>query len=384
MREAAIATLGDLIAFPTVSTESNVEITAYLADRLEAAGARVEIQRHESEPKANLYATLGPEGPGGVLLSGHTDVVPVADQDWTTDPFTMAERDGRLYGRGSCDMKGFVACAVSLAEALTSETLTTPLHFAFTHDEETGCLGAQRLADRLRERDALPSICIVGEPTEMKPVDGHKGCFEYRVRFQGLEGHGSAPDLGVNAVEYAARYVANLMELREALRRRAPANCPFDPPFATINIGRLSGGVAPNVVAGKAELLWEMRPVQPGDAEFVKDALEAYASEELIPAMRAIHPEAGLETEILGEVVGLAPQASNAARDLMAALTGDNAAGLVPFGTEAGLFQEIGMDVVVCGPGSIEQAHKADEFIAIAEIDRCLAMLERLGGHLTA
>ncbi|MEL6793628.1 MAG: M20/M25/M40 family metallo-hydrolase, partial [Pseudomonadota bacterium] len=307
MRDAAIALLGELIAFPTVSTESNLAITAYLAERLEAAGARVEIQEHESEPKANLYAALGPEGPGGVLLSGHTDVVPVADQDWTSDPFAMIERDGRLYGRGTCDMKGFVAAAVTMAENLRGRSLARPLHFAFTHDEESGCLGAQRLVETLRGRDALPALGIVGEPTEMKVIEGHKGCFEYVTRFSGLEGHGSAPDLGVNAVEYAVRYVARLMELRDELRGMAPADSPFDPPWTTINIGKLAGGVAPNVIVGKAELMWEMRPVQAGDAAFVNDSLAAFARDELLAKMRAVHPGAGIETEVIGEVAGLIP-----------------------------------------------------------------------------
>ena len=381
MLDAAARTLGDLIAYPTVSTDQNVEMIEYLADRLAAAGARVEVQRHEEEPKANLYAVIGPEAPGGVLLSGHTDVVPVTDQDWSSDPFVMAERDGRLYGRGACDMKGFIACAVELADSLKGRALTRPLHFAFTHDEETGCLGAQRLVELLRDREALPSVAIIGEPTEMRIIEGHKGCFEYCTRFTGLEGHGSDPDRGVNAAEYAVRYVSRLLELREALKARAPENGPFDPPFTTINIGRVTGGVAPNVIVGKAEVDWEMRPVQSGDAEFVKEELDAHV-DKLLGAMRRIHPGASIETEVLGEVVGLTPMEANAARDLVAALTGGNSVGLVPFGTEAGLFQGLGIDVVVCGPGSIGEAHKPDEFVSRAQMAECLRMMERLGERL--
>ena len=382
MLSETIAALERLIAYPTISTDSNVEITELLAERLEAAGARVELQHHEGEPKVNLFATLGPEISGGVLLSGHTDVVPVADQDWSSDPFAMEERDGKLFGRGTCDMKGFVACALTLADALSGKELKRPLHFSFTHDEETGCLGAQRLVDLLARRDVLPSVAIVGEPTQMRIIEGHKGCFEYTARFTGLEGHGSAPHLGVNAAEYAARYALRLVELREALKNRAPDEAKFDPPWATINIGRVAGGVATNVIAAKAEVDWEMRPVQDGDADFVKDAMAAYVNDVLLPEMRSVHADADITTETIGEVVGLIPTDDNAARDLVASLTGANSAGTVAFGTEAGLFQGLGMDVVVCGPGSIEQAHKADEFIAISQLSECLKMMARLGQRI--
>ncbi|MCB2140469.1 MAG: M20/M25/M40 family metallo-hydrolase, partial [Rhodobacteraceae bacterium] len=228
----------------------------FLADRLGAAGARVEVHRDPAGTKANLFATIGPERAGGILLSGHSDVVPVADQDWTSDPFEMVERDGRLYGRGTCDMKGFIAAAVAMAPAFAERATGRPVHFAFTHDEEVGCLGAQALAQILRARDTRPSVAIIGEPTLMRVIEGHKGCYEYTTHFTGLEGHGSAPDRGVNAVEYAVRYVARLLELRERLKARAPADSPFDPPWTTINTGALVGGVAHNVIPGKARIDW--------------------------------------------------------------------------------------------------------------------------------
>ena len=378
------ALLRHLIAFPTVSTDSNLAMIDFLADRLEGVGAKVEVHADPSGTKANLFATLGPEVDGGILLSGHSDVVPVADQDWTTDPFEMVERDGRLYGRGTCDMKGFIAAAVAMAPFYAEKVKDRPIHFAFTHDEETGCLGAQALAQVLRAQGVRPRVAIIGEPTLMRIIEGHKGCYEYTTHFTGLEGHGSGPDRGVNAVEYAVRYVGRLLELKEKLKARAPAKGRFDPPWTTINTGALVGGVAHNVIPGKARVDWEMRPVQAGDADFVKDDLLHYCTHTLLPAMRAVMPEADIVTEVIGEVDGLIPADENEARDIVAELTGANGADTVAFGTEAGIFQALGMSAVVCGPGSIEQAHKPDEYLALDQLEECLVMLERLGAKLGA
>ncbi len=382
MLESTLATLTKLVGAPTVSTDSNLELIFYLANRLESAGARVEVMRDESGEKANLWATLGPEADGGIVLSGHTDVVPVTDQDWTHDPFDMVERDGRLYGRGTCDMKGFLAACLTMAPVFAERIGGRPLHFAFTHDEETGCIGAGHLVAALRDRGMRPAMAIIGEPTEMRVIEGHKGCYEYTTEFRGREGHGSAPDRGVNAVEYAARYIARLLALRELLKTRAPEGSRFDPPHTTINVGALQGGVAHNVIASRAQLDWEMRPVVPADADFVKADLAGYAREILLPAMRAVDPEADILTKVVGEIAGLEPMEMNAARDLVADLTGANAAHTVPFGTEAGLFQSLGMDCIVCGPGSIEQAHKADEYLALDQLQACLDMLDRLSERL--
>ena len=382
--DRSTAILRDLIAFPTISPETNLAMIGYLADRLESLGARVITMADETGQKANLFATLGPETGGGILLSGHTDVVPVTDQDWTTDPFEMVEVDGRLFGRGTCDMKGFIAATIAFAEGLDPAGLTRPLHFAFTHDEETGCFGAQALVGELERLGIVPDIAIIGEPTEMRLIEGHKGCFEYSTRFTGLEGHGSAPDAGVNAAEYAALYVTRLLELREALKPRAPTDSRFDPPWTTINIGRIAGGVAHNVIVGKAQVDWEMRPVQTSDADFVKDAMARYVADELLPSMQAVHPGADVSLETLAEVVGLEPMDENAARTLVSELTGANGADLVAFGTEAGLFQQLGTHAVVCGPGSIAQAHKPDEYLDVDQLDQCCRMLQRLGERITA
>lgn len=378
----SVEILRDLVAFPTVSSDSNLQMIAYLADLFGALGARVLIAGDDTGKKANIFASLGPEAPGGVLLSGHTDVVSVVDQDWSTDPFALTESEGLLYGRGTCDMKGFIAAAVALAENIDPSHLRRPLHFAFTYDEETGCLGARRLVRDLADKGVVPDIVIIGEPTEMGIIEGHKGCYEYTTSFSGLEGHGSAPDLGVNAAEYAVRYVSRLMDLREDLIARTPKGSRFDPPYTTINVGRVAGGVAHNVIVGKAEVDWEMRPVQVSDADFVKDTMHRFCEEHLLPRMRRVHPDASITLSVIGELAGLEPIEHNAARELVAELTGQNSADTVAFGTEAGLFQALGSQVVVCGPGSIRQAHKPDEYLSRGQLDLCCGMLSRLGERL--
>lgn len=374
--------LGDFIAQPTVSADSNLGLIADIAERLGDAGARVDLQTSPDGRKANLFATLGPEAPGGLVLSGHSDVVPVGGQDWSSDPFQMIERDGRLYGRGTCDMKGFLAAAVAKAPEFARLTLRKPLHFCVTYDEETGCLGAQALAAWLREHDIQPRLAIIGEPTMMSVIEGHKGCCEYTTRFRGLAGHGSNPDRGVNAVEYAVRYVGRLLELGDTLKTRAPSDSPFDPPWTTINTGSLVGGLAHNVIPEEAQVEWEFRPVQASDVTFVKSEIEDYVTSVLLPAMRKLSPKAEITTQVMGEVAGLAPATENEARDILLELTGGNRTDVVSFGTEAGIFASLGMSTVVCGPGSIEQAHKPDEYLVLDQLQKCLDMLDGLERRL--
>ena len=381
--EQTKAILGELIAFPTVSADSNMALIEFAGDLLRKCGAQVDVIHAPFGEKANLFATLGPAVDGGILLSGHSDVVPVEDQDWTTDPFALAEQDGRLYGRGTCDMKGFIAATLAMAPRFAERVGDRPVHFAFTYDEEIGCFGARHLAQVLKERALTPGVAIIGEPTEMRIIEGHKGCYEYATHFTGLEGHGSAPHRGVNAVHYAVRYISRLLELGAELERSPPPGSRFDPPWTTVGVGRIDGGTARNVIAGNCVVDWEMRPVRDADADHVKSALTAYCRDELLPAMRAVTPDAAIRTEVIGEVCGLEPMADNAARELVAELTGANGTDLVAFGTEAGLFQHLGIAAVVCGPGSIEQAHKPDEFVSLAQLDMCLDMLVGLERKLT-
>lgn len=383
--EDAITLLDRLIAFPTISLQSNLELIGEAAGWLEAAGARIRIWNSNDGSRANCLATIGPENAnGGIMLSGHSDVVPVTGQNWTSEPFKMDRRDGRLYGRGTCDMKGFIAAAIAMASDFSALPLTRPVHIALTYDEETGCLGGQQLVRDMAAEGILPSVCIVGEPTSMRIIEGHKGCYEYTTRFTGLAAHGSLTHQGVNAIEYAARYITRLMDIREQLKNSTPASQRFEPPYTTLQIGRIKGGVSRNTIAGDCAVEWEMRPVQSDDARHVKSEIERYVQEELLPAMRERAPDAAIETEVIGEVIGLLPASESQARDICAALTGDTMTDVVSFGTEAGLYQEMGTSTVVCGPGSIEQAHKPDEYVEIAELGRCLNMLEGLKKKLTA
>ncbi|PJE25798.1 acetylornithine deacetylase [Pseudooceanicola antarcticus] len=378
MLERSIDILGDLVGFPTISSDSNMDAIGYMAEILRAAGARVEILRDASGQKANLWATIGPEADGGLVLSGHSDVVPVAGQPWSRDPFAMVRQDGRLYGRGTCDMKGFIAACLALAPQMAAAVGDRPFHFAFTHDEEVGCLGGRALAEELSRREVRPAMALIGEPTSMQLVEGHKGCCEYTVRFTGTGGHGSSPELGVNAVEYATRYITRLLELRAELKARAPEGSPFEPPHTTINIGALHGGTIHNVIPAEAQLDWEMRPVNMADQDFVKETIARFVAQDLVPEMQARAEGTGISTEVMGEVCGLLPMPENQVRDMIRGLTGANGVNCVPFNTEAGLFQQIGMDAVICGPGSIAQAHQPDEYLEVDQLAKCLELLDGL------
>lgn len=381
LREA-ISILDALIAFPTTPTESNLDLVDWVSKLLEATGARIRVWTDATGEKANLFATFGPEGDGGVVLSGHTDVVPTTDQVWATDPFRLTERDGRLFGRGACDMKGFVAAVLASAPLFAEARLSRPVHIALTYDEEVGCYGAQALVESLRREGPRPAVAIIGEPTEMRIIDGHKGCCEYTTTFHGLAGHGSAPDRGVNAVRYAVDYVARLMEIEAELRGYAPVDSPFDPPWTTLQVGRIEGGAARNVIAETCALEWEMRPVCKADAQLVLSEVDRFAEETLLLRMRAVHPDSSITRETVGEMIGLTPQFDNQAVRLLSALTGRTETEVVPFGTEAGLFQELGLDCAVCGPGSIAQAHTPDEFLEISQLLECLDMLRGLARAL--
>ena len=383
MIQATKAILADLISFPTVSTVSNLAMIEYIANHLAGVGAKIHIFKDETETKANLFATLGPNCKGGLVLSGHTDVVPVEDQKWSSNPFELKELDNKFYGRGACDMKGFIACALAIAPEYAKSKLSIPIHFAFTYDEETGCLGAQNLVRDLATKNIKPSMAIIGEPTEMRIIEGHKGMYEYTTTFSGLEGHGSRPELGVNAVEYAALYVSYLIGLRTQLIERAPISNKFEPPYTTINVGSIHGGVKHNVIANNCAVEWEMRPVQNSDADFVKSAMYDYAMQTLLPEMKKVCPGSEIKVRTVGEIEGLEPVVNNSALELVSELTGAMGTEQVAFGTEAGIYQSYGIDCVVCGPGSIEQAHKADEFITIDQLQSCLIMFEKLRDRLS-
>ena len=378
--------LSDLIKFQTVSGTSNLKLIEYCEKKLDKLGAISFKTFHDSKQQANLFSTINGKKKsdgGGIILSGHTDVVPASGKKWSSDPFIATEKNNKIYGRGSCDMKGFIACTLALAPFFASQNLKKPIHFSFTYDEETACQGAPIMLKELKKRNVKCSICIVGEPTSMKAIQAHKGCSEYSTYFTGLAGHGSAPDKGVNAVEYASRYINKLMELREELKKRVPKNSVFTPPYSTIQIGGIKGGLARNVIADQCTVDWEMRPVIPEDGKFVTENIEAYAKNVLLPEMRKVYPKANIKKEIIGEIMGFTKEEKSDAVNLVCNLTGDNSRDVVSFGTEAGLFQELGISTVVCGPGSIEQAHKIDEYVSFDQLKLCLKMLIDLKEQLT-
>ena len=378
--------LSDLIKFQTVSGTSNLKLIEYCEKKLEKLGAMSFKTFHASKQQANLFSTINGKKKldgGGIILSGHTDVVPASAKKWSSDPFIATEKNNKVYGRGSCDMKGFIACALALAPYFASQNLKKPIHFSFTYDEETACQGAPVMIKELKKRNINCSICIVGEPTSMKAIQAHKGCYEYSTHFTGLAGHGSAPDKGVNAVEYAIRFINKLMELREELKKREPKNSVFNPPYSTLQIGRIKGGLARNVIADQCVVDWELRPVVPEDGEFVNKSIETYVQNVLLPEMKKVYPKANIEKEIIGEIIGFSKEEKSEAVNLICNLTGDNSRDVVSFGTEAGLFQEIGISTVVCGPGSIEQAHKVDEHVSFEQLKLCLKMLIDLKVQIT-
>ena len=376
--ENSIKILSDLIGFKTISGEDNNDLINYCEKYLNDLGATSFKTYDDEKKRVNLFATIKAKKSNGVkpiILSGHTDTVP-ASKSWSTDPFKATIKEDKLYGRGSCDMKGFIACTLAFAPVFSKVDLNRDIHFSFTFDEETACLGAPILIKELKKRNIQDGICIVGEPTKMKIIDAHKGCYEYTTYFEGLAGHSSMPHKGVSAVEFASKYANKLIELREELKKRAPKDSIFDPPFSTLQVGGIFGGIAHNVIADKCRVEWETRPVVKEDGVFLNQKIDEYANEVLLPEMRKVFPSSKIIKKIIGEVTGFDRVDNSEACELVSSLTGDNSREVVSFGTEAGLFQEIGISTVVCGPGSIEQAHKVDEFIELNELKKCLKFLE--------
>ncbi len=369
--------LSELVAFDTTSRNSNLALIDFVEERLRNLGAQTFRVENEDRSKANLHAVIGPDAPGGVLLSGHTDVVPVDGQDWSSDPWAVTERDGKLYGRGTCDMKGFLACALAAAPEFAAAGLSRPVHFAFTYDEEIGCLGAPDLIDEIVARTNGVNAVIVGEPTEMKVVTAHKGLLSFEVSLRGAEAHSSLVDNGACAVTAAVPLMSLLVEIGEEMRAAAPSDSPFEPAFGTLTIGEMHGGTALNILAKEACFASLLRPAPWDDIDAIEQRLRDKAAE-VEADMKARAPGARITIKRLSRVPPLAPEADGEAERLARALTGDNARRAVSFGAEAGQFQQAGYSTVLCGPGSIEQAHQPDEFIAISQLHEGAAFMERL------
>ncbi len=380
--DATLALLTDLVACRSVTRYSNLDLVHLAQTALEDVGARCTRTYDPLLGKANLFATIGPDVDGGVVLSGHTDVVPADDDAWESPPFVATLRDGRVYGRGTTDMKGFIACVLAMAPTFAAADLARPVHVALTFDEEVGCQGAPLLLEELARTGPRPAAAIIGEPTMMQVVTGHKGCFEYTTTITGVAGHGSAPSRAVNAIWHAARYVMRLHDLADELRDRAPADSPFDPPESTLSIGTIHGGQARNVVPGNCSFDWEFRPVNDADAALVAEVVVRIEEEESTRLQR-LHPDAAILTTSDGEVGGLDTPLDSPAVALTRRLLDEVAPAVVPYTTEAGLFQAAGIPAVVCGPGSIDVAHRPDEYVPVDQLAACLVMLDRLADDLS-
>ncbi|UXZ93817.1 acetylornithine deacetylase [Pseudomonas phytophila] len=367
--------LARLVAFDTTSRESNLALIEFVREYLDGHGVSCELIYNAQKTKANLFATIGPADVPGIVLSGHTDVVPVDGQSWTFPPFELSEKEGRLYGRGTADMKGYIACVMALVPELTRNTLRMPVHIALSYDEEVGCLGVRSLLEVLGSKPVKPLLCVIGEPTELKPVLGHKGKVAMRCDVHGLACHSAHAPSGVNAIEYAAQLINELGRLGKALQAEERQDARFDPPFSTVQVGVIGGGVALNIVPEHCRFDFEVRSLPVEDPHHVISALHAYAQNELLPAMRAVSGQSDIRLTELSSYPGLDISMQSQAAELIAEFCGSRSFGTVAFGTEGGLFDQSGIPAVVCGPGSMAQGHKPDEFISIEQLDACDRML---------
>jgi len=375
--------LKNLVSFAVMSGESNLDMIEYIANYLDSHGIKSELVYSEDKTRANLFATIGPQTPDGIMLSGHTDVVSVAGQNWTHDPFDLIEKDNRLYGRGSVDMKGFLAsCMASVPNWLTHD-LKRPIQFGITYDEETGGYGAKCLSQWLKECPHKPRSAIIGEPTKMQIIAGHKGGNEVTTTIKGLEAHSCNPEHGVSAIHYAVKMINFILDKAEQLKQNAPADSIFEPPYTSFNIGTIRGGSSRNTIAGQCEFDWETRPIPEDDEAEIMQEIEDYCQQVLIPQMKKHSPNASIHTDNKTYVPGLSINKNSEIIKIIETITGEGNYGVVSFGTDAGYFENIGIDSVVYGPGDINQAHKPDEFIEIDELEKCLIFLNKLGKHLS-
>jgi acetylornithine deacetylase len=372
--------LSRLIAFDTTSRDGNLPLIAFVEaylDQWQIPHFRVD---YEAGKKTNLFATIGPDSEGGIILSGHTDVVPVDGQTWASNPFTLSQRGERLFGRGTCDMKGFIAVALAMVPAFHAAQLQRPIHLALSCDEEVGCKGVRPLVAHIRDHLKRPKAVIVGEPTSMKVVNAHKSAITFATEVTGFEAHSSLTDQGVNAIMVAGELIGEINRIRHDLIAEGDPLKRFDPPYSTVHIGVIEGGTAKNIVPRKCSFAWETRLLPSADPLAVPQRFQRFA-QTLEPAMRQVSPDTGIATVATNSVPGLAPEDDSPAELLALHLANANGTHAVSYCTEAGLFQQIGIPAIICGPGSIEQAHKPDEFIDISEIRKCETFMQKLLQH---
>lgn len=374
----ALDLLDCLIGFDTVSSKSNLELIAFVEAYLAELGIPSRRTVSPDGEKANLFATIGPDVAGGIVLSGHTDVVPVEGQPWTSDPFAMTRRGDRLYGRGTADMKSFIAVCLALAPSAIESPLRKPLHFAFSFDEEIGCTGVGHLIEDVTRNLPMPAAVIIGEPSDMKLVNAHKGGYGFRTTVTGSEAHSSQLHRAGHAIYAAADLIEFIRQVADEKSQAAPPDSPFEPPYSTLHVGTIYGGTALNIVPRECTFDWEMRPIPGDDAEEVFERFNRHAETVVLPGLRANAPDASIVTEMEASVPPLEPEADSPAEALVRLLTGANRTHVVSYCTEGGLFQRAGLSTVICGPGSIDQAHKPDEYIEVAQIEACEDFVTRL------
>ena len=374
--------LARLVAFDTTSRNSNLPLIGFVRSYLDAHGVPYRVSTDATGQKANIHAIVGPQMAGGVALSGHVDTVPVDGQAWSADPFTLRESEGKLFARGSCDMKGFVASCLAAVPDFQARNLSRPLHLFISYDEEVGCGGAKRLIQDLADSGLKPALCVVGEPSGMKPILAHKGKLNLHVKVKGQPGHSSEPAKGVNAIYPAAAAIA----YAEAEARRFAAEGPFedgfDPPYTTVHVGTMLGGSILNIIPEYAAFVMEWRPIPGVDALREVERLKSYVAQHIEPAMKAVNPTCGFSYEIELEMPGMALPADHDLTSVVKQLTGSNSTGKVSYGTEGGFYQNAGIPTIICGPGHIAQAHQPDEFVARSELDACDAFIRRMADRL--
>jgi acetylornithine deacetylase len=370
------AVLARLVAFPTVSRDSNLDLIDWVEAQLEGLGARCRRTWNADRSKANLFAAIGPDVPGGVVLSGHTDVVPVDGQDWHTDPFALTEQGGRLYGRGSADMKAFSAVALARLAGIDVNQLQKPLYLALSYDEEVGCLGVDRMVEDALAHFEKPAFAIIGEPTTMQIVRAHKSINVFKTTVTGQAAHSSQPHRGAGAILAAARIIEQLRQIGVA-RRASAGEGGFEPPWTTVQVGRIEGGTAVNILPAECGFLWEYRALPDEAVDGIVAELERFIASEVLPELREFAPDANVRTETIARVPPLQPDPEARCENWLRELPGVRAGGPgeVSFATEAGSFQRAGISSVVCGPGSIDQAHQPNEFIELSQLDRCEQMI---------
>ena len=376
--------LKQLIAFPTVSIDPNRALIDYCDEILQGIGAKTVIIEDETGKKANLFATIGATDKPGVLLSGHTDVVPIAGQNWTKEPFTLTQEDGKLYGRGTTDMKGFVACALNAAIKASKRDLKTPLHLVLSYDEEIGCIGVRSMIDMLKEAPFKPMFCIVGEPTLLAIATGHKGKTAAHVRCTGHEAHSALAPTALNAIHLACDMIAFIRSLQEDVAANSFQDDDYAIPYTTLHVGKINGGVALNIVPNNTDFFFEIRNLPEDDPTILMEKITAHA-DKLLQPLKDEFPQASIDIEITNTYPPLGTGKDADVVDFVTSLTGKNATIKVAFGTEGGLFStELGIPTVVCGPGSMDQGHKPDEYVEMDQLTQCDAMMDALIGRLEA